>query len=84
MIKNLLTLALTVALTLSCMGEVKASEVSEKKEYTMRAVKSYGYQFETDNADDESDAKALLLVYLNMGSYPIEHPNCTSKITMYR
>ena len=34
MLKKLLTLVLTVALTLSCMGEVKASDVSKKEAYT--------------------------------------------------
>ena len=38
MLKKLLTLVLTVALTLSCMGEVKASEVSEREAYTYKVT----------------------------------------------
>ncbi len=38
MFKKLLTLVLTVALTLSCVGKVEASEVSEREPYTYKVT----------------------------------------------
>ena len=57
MLKKLLTLVLTVALTLSCIGEVKASEVSVKEPYTYKVTLYAGNkgQFNADAVTVTSD-----------------------------